>query len=522
MYKVLLVDDEILDLEGMRTFIPWEELDMEVVDAVNNGFAAYGVIENEHIDILVTDVRMPNMTGFELFKKALEKQEYLRVIFISGYQDFEYVKQALSLNAGSYVLKPTDDQELKDSLIKVKNELDLQKKRSITEQAFKEMVPIVKNEYLLKLLEGKFDSSTIDVLNQEYGMNSMVWPARVAVLESDDLSWNLNPYSDHEKHEFISGFYESVLAMCQERQIQHVCKVTQQRLALLLDSSMGLTVLHDLTAKMKIEFPFTVTVGLGGDASSMTTVQKSFRQGGEALEYKMFQGKGILIDFTEVKPVEMEDVKKLDIQLDSLLHAMSNYMLVQIYDEIESLFNVVYKLNSKFTIHNFAMYIIMKLDGYLHTMNEDLFQLLNLELKNLDILFQFETIDDIRSWLRKRVYELSETLHLKKQNKNYRLVHEIIEYVNERLHENISLRDVANQFSFSPNYLGYLFKEETDQNFTDYVIMCRMDRAREMLIESKLKIYEIADQVGYRYLPYFSRQFKETYGMTPMEYRRRG
>ncbi|MGV2786904.1 helix-turn-helix domain-containing protein, partial [Clostridium perfringens] len=87
--------------------------------------------------------------------------------------------------------------------------------------------------------------------------------------------------------------------------------------------------------------------------------------------------------------------------------------------------------------------------------------------------------------------------------------------------ENITLRDMANRFSFSPNYLGVLFKEETGHNFSDYVIKLRMERARDLLKTTKLKIYEIASQTGYQYLPYFSRQFKEMYGMTPLEYRRK-
>lgn len=140
--------------------------------------------------------------------------------------------------------------------------------------------------------------------------------------------------------------------------------------------------------------------------------------------------------------------------------------------------------------------------------------------KNLDVVLQFETLEDIFLWLRRRVYEISEHLHNKKRSKNGRLIQEIVEDVRGRLNESITLRDIANRFSFSPNYLGLLFKEETGQNFSDYVIAMRMEKARDLLVNTKLKIYEIASQAGYQYLPYFSRQFKDTYGMTPLEYRR--
>lgn len=175
LYKVLLADDEILDLEGMRKFIPWQEMGLEVVEAVNNGFAACEVIEREHIDILVTDIRMPNMSGLELAKKALEKQENLRIIFVSGHQDFNYVKQAISLNAHGYVLKPMDDKELIESLNKLCLDLNRKKKVRDTEEAYKQMVPIVKNEYLMQLLDGPGESNASELLEKEYQMDSLDW-----------------------------------------------------------------------------------------------------------------------------------------------------------------------------------------------------------------------------------------------------------------------------------------------------------------------------------------------------------
>lgn len=519
MYKVLLADDEILDLEGMRTFIPWDDLGMKVVHSVNSGFAALKVMETEKIDILVTDVRMPNMSGLELTKKALEKWKDLRVIFVSGHQDFNYVKQALSLSACSYVLKPMDDNELIDSLIKLKYELDMEKKRHVTELAFKQMIPIVKNGYMLQLLEGSFDQNMLDVLNRDYGMSDFDWPGRVSVLEIDDLSWKLNLYTSNERHELLSDFFETVLSLCQKRNMKHVCKISNQRIALLFEKNMDFSVVRELIKQEK--YPFTITVGMGANATGFAMLQDSYRQALEALDYKMFHGKGKLIEIEEVRSVVMEETKKLDIQLDTLLSAMSNYDLVTIHDEIEKLFKLAMNLNSKFSIHNFAMYIVMKLDSHLHTINEDLFLLLDIELKNLDILQQFETIDDIHSWLRMRVFEISEMLHNKKEKKNWKLVQDIIGYARERLHKNITLRDVANHFSFSPNYLGHLFKEETEKNFSEYMITLRMEKACELLKDSNQKIYEVADKVGYQYIPYFSRQFKETFGITPLEYRRK-
>ncbi|CAM4323062.1 two-component system response regulator YesN [Paenibacillus endophyticus] len=512
MYKVLLADDERLDLEGMRTFIPWQDLGMEVVAGVMNGFDACKVLDTEKVDIIVTDVRMPNMTGLELARRALERSKDIKIIFVSGYQDFSYVKQALSLNAVNYVLKPMDDQELIDSLLKVRGDLDEERQR---QDAYWQMVPIVKNEYLLQLLEGTSSQKTIEVLSQEYEMDRFHFPGIAAVLEIDDRSWKPNEENQTETDEM-----QQVVALCRELGVRQICKINKTRIALLIEHSEGESIPEQVVHQVKRKLAFSITAGVGDSCGTIGELSQSYKQAVEALDLKMFYGKGRVIGHGEVRPSEKEDVKHLDAKLEALFGAMSSYELVRIHDELDELFQVAKSLKSKLTLRNYALYIVMKLDNYLQRTNENVYQLLGLELNNYDIMMQFETINDIHLWLRRRVYEISETLQMNKQKKNWKLIKQIIDFMKERTHDNITLRDLAEQFSLSPNYLGLIFKEETGKNFSEYFIQLRMEKACELLKSTNLKIYEIADRVGYRHLPYFSRQFKEMYGMTPLEYRR--
>lgn len=525
MYKVLLADDEMLDLEGMKQFIPWSELNMEIVGAVTNGFSACELMDHEEVDILVTDVNMPNMSGLELARNALNKKHDVRIIFVSGYQDFHYVKQALSLKAVSYVLKPMDDSELIASLQKIRQDLDAERTRKAAEETYHHILPMAKNDLMIRLLEGELswnESESFQRLVASYGVNTWNWPLHIAVIELDDLGWNFTDTDQVANAELFRSFWYEMSKLGEQFQLPHMSKLSSHRIILFIHEEKIEPCIALMRQVTEERFHRTMTVGLGTAAAHIDQLAISYQQSLKAIEGKMFFGKGSLIRYTEDDHNPgMIDVSILDVHLDALFKAMTQYELVHIHDQIENVFQSVSDFRSKYTIHNLAMYMVWKLDQYLRTMNENLFDMLGLELHNLNILLQFDTIRDIRSWFVLKVYDISEQLRHKSNSKNNKLIQDMMKTMKARMSENLTLKDIAVQYSFSPNYLGFLFKEEVGKTFSEVLIQLRMQRARELIKDPTMKIYEIADQVGYRYLPYFSRQFKETFGMTPMEMRKR-
>jgi two-component system response regulator YesN len=523
MYKVLLVDDEELDLEGMKRFIPWSELGMEVKGSVNNALSACEIIDEHPIDILVSDVNMPYMSGLELARIALERKPNMRIIFVSGYQEFSYVQQALSLKAYNYVLKPMDDNELVTSLLKVKQDLDEENKQREVEEAYQQMIPIAKSDFLIRLLEGVEldDSFSMKKLLFYYGFNQLKWPIRVAIMELDNQSWRQAGCSPMQR-EWTRTSLQRMHTAIQEIGMNPYCKLSSQRIAILLEDRDISHTLKSLYDTVQLHMPVSITTGLGEPVQSIEQLHESYRQAIEAVEGKMFLGKGSIIKYEEVSAEPgLLDARLLDSRMKALLKAMEEYELVQIYDEFENLFQSAASLRSKFTVHNMSSYIIWKLDQYLSEMNEDLFELLGIDIHHLDILMQLETISDIRSWLVQRIYEISERLQKKSITKESKFIQSVIKSIKDRLSENITLKDIAQQFSFSPSYMGFLIKEKSGHTFNELLVQLRMEKACELLSQPGIKIYEVADQAGYRYLPYFSRQFKEKFGMTPMEYRKK-
>ncbi|MFH0070864.1 response regulator, partial [Peribacillus sp. NPDC056705] len=381
MYKVLLVDDEELDLEGMRRFIPWSELGMEVKGSVNNALTACEIMEKEAIDILVSDVNMPYMSGLELARMALERKPNIRIIFVSGYQEFSYVQQALSLNAYSYVLKPMNDSELISSLLKVKRDLDEEMKQREVEIAYREMIPIVKSDILIRLLreEETQDSEGLSKLTSSCGLDTMAWPIRVVVMELDNLQWRKGGHFSSQR-EMSRIFLQQVHEVIQHLGVAPYCKLSSQRVALLLDEGSMETTVNRLYEAIRNNNGISITTGVGELAHAIDQLQLSYSQAIEAVEGKMFLGKGSVIKFEDVRTEPgMLDSRMLDVHMNALLTAMEGYELVRICDEIEQMFGSIKNLRSRFSVHNMSNYIIWRLDQYLSGRNEDLFELLGME-----------------------------------------------------------------------------------------------------------------------------------------------
>ncbi|MHA6532005.1 response regulator [Paenibacillus sp. BAC0078] len=519
MYKVLLVDDELLDLEGLQRFMDWDGLGMEVCAAASSGFEALEVLESQDVDIIVTDIRMPIMSGMELARRALELSPKLKIVFVSGYEDFQYAKQAISMNASGYVLKPMDDEDMRRTLEEVRETLDREGEHSHLQRCFSESEPLVKRELFLQLLDGMPDEERVLPLLKRIGITWRTTRLYTALLEPDDLSWKLNGYGDGAKADMENRLERAVELFCAEERIQ-ACRTERFHYALILEENVDSGRLRRLIEQAVSGLPLTVTIGVGPAVTSLRELPDSFQKAKHALGLKLFLGKGKLILHSDARGPISAKAKDLDSILQSLFAAMSSYRLVDVDDCNEELFVWVGNMETKLEIYQLFLHIVSKLDAYLHTINEDFYELLGLEKKHLSILYHLETIEDMKSWLRRRMFELSERLQRKRQGKKRKLVAEIEKYIEERLEHNVMLRDAANHFSFSPNHLGQIFYEETGVYFSDYVSLRRLERVKQLLGDPKLKVYEAANRVGYKNLSHFSKQFKEYYGVSPGDYRR--
>ncbi|WP_019912114.1 response regulator [Paenibacillus sp. HW567] len=516
--NVLLVDDEAIDLEWLRRRVLASGLNITVVGTASSGFNALKIMEEERIDIILSDIRMPIMTGTEFARRAKVLSPKTKIVFISGHEDFSYAKEAIEINASGYLLKPVQDKDLYEMLGSLCAQMEQEREQ---DRSFSEALSLVNKELLLRWL----DESSPDPA--EPHLRSILTPllqkgAAAAIVEIDDLEWKLRDLSEEDTRSIMRQIAELIKSFAEDAKLGTLIAVHHTRFVILaaLAQESFLPLLEELIRKVAAASPCTVTVGVGRYATKEAELHESYQQAQAALSAKWLLGKNRLIRDTTESSLRGTPGAKIEKTVDLLLEAIIQYDLVAIDDHLMELFTKDLPAGKK-DVYELIIRITSKLHADLQQQNENLYELLQWELHQPDILFQFETIHDILSWMRRRFFELSELLYVKRQRQKRKLIDEIMRYVEENLEKKITLKEVAAHFDFTPNYLGYLFKEEYGLPFSEYLNERKTSRVSELLSDPTLKIYEIAERMGYKNIIYFNRQFKQTTGMTPGEYRKK-
>ncbi|MBP1975870.1 response regulator [Cohnella thailandensis] len=518
--NVLLVDDEAIDLEWLRRrVVSHEHLPIHSVTTASSGFAALKILEQSPVDIILSDIRMPILSGTEFARQAKARNPNVHIVFISGHQDFGYAKEAIEMNASGYLLKPVEDGELNAALtgLCAKIEQERNQHNSLTET-----MSLVNQELLLRWFN---EPAPGDVETHIRALLAPVMQAgtAVAILEIDDIAWKLRQSSEDERRSWTNRASHFIRKFAQDHQLGMAMATYDYHFVIVasVQEPYFSALLEELIRAFRETFSYTVTIGTGMYTTEFDKLHDSYRQARAALSIKWILGKNRLIqDASEWRPKE-RIASNLEEIVDRMLKAMLEYDLTAIDDCLLQLFDGDSPPSQKNEIYDLIIRITSKLHADLRQMNEHLYEILNWDSHQPFVLFQFETVHDILSWLRRRFFELSELLYMKRQKQKRKLIAEITEYVQGRLEQKITLNEVAARFNFTPNYLGQLFKAETNSLFSDYLNELRMKRVCELLEDPTKKVYEIAEQVGYKNIIYFNRQFKQVMGMSPGEYRKK-
>ncbi|WP_187274345.1 response regulator [Paenibacillus sp. N3.4] len=537
--KVMVIEDEPIVIKGLHVLIPWEEYGFEWLPPAENGRKALEQMASAPPNLIIVDCQMPIMGGVELLTEIRNRKWSIKSIILSGHDEFDYVRQALQLGASDYLLKPPDTDMLLDVLIKIKKEWEEENKRN---RQLQENLPLIRDRFVRTLLEGARINEKLFMEKTAYlKVPLTLQPFRMVLLQIEqdpEIVRNYN-YEDQQLMNFaIQNIAEETL---QDWENKCIFLELPDRFAIIVNMTFSMEELHRdlrlLAANIRQTLKYFVTIGIGGLCEQLVLDGKmAYEQAKTALEYKYYTGPNEVIFIDDVDWEASKGKRKNDEQEPPMMETSAIEETSSAHERLRMALKIGNFQELELWMHSFFTDLQEREITIPLTKTESLKAMISgasviselhpkmqldhlLTAEQIQLVLSAATLEELsqicKTFLR---YLLQLTVDLRKSGRN-NVVEAAKAILETQYASNLSLDTIAKEVFVSPVYLSFLFKQVEGVNLTDYVTHVRMDKAKELLLGSNLKTYEIANRVGYQDEKYFSRLFKKRIGMTPTEFR---
>ncbi|MFV0313973.1 MAG: response regulator [Anaerotignum sp.] len=526
-YKILLVDDE----EEVRTSIikkiEWDQTGFRVIGDAENGRDALEKIELLEPDVVLTDIRMPYLDGLDLAEQIRKLRPSIKIIIFSGYDDFEYAKQAISLNITEYILKPVNAKELTEILKRTKESLDEEIERLRGETALKESylknLSILRENFLGNLVKGKVKSEEIILNMKQYQLPLLDGNCWVA------MKLNMKKVSIEQSGLQERGLLEVSVRHLLEEKLQHwngfvmfqrpsgLCGMVAMKDEEEITKLM--TILEDACRESKRILNYPLSIGIGFVVDKLEDIEASYSGAREAVEYSKIAGNVIYIN-------DVEPVRGSILRLDEKAEARLNYAL-RFGDEesiISCVEDIAQKMNRVGLRHSGVQaYVIGILNAVLSVVQKyelDETLIFGEYADYSGVISGIVSSKELSDWLKAISFSISACLTKERVGSTKALIREAKRYIEENYtNSELSLETISTHLHMSTTYFSTVFKREVGESYTSYLTGVRLEQATRLLKDTDDKTYSIAAKVGYDEPNYFSYVFKKRYGVSPNKFR---
>lgn len=543
MVKVYLVEDEIIIRQSIKNSIDWEKEGYEFVGDASDGELALPVILKEKPDILITDIRMPFMDGLELSRMVKAELPDIKIVILSGYDDFEYAKQAIKIGVAEYLLKPVSSAVLLEHLSeiaeKVRDEREDLALKKVYYQEMQENEELIKMKFLGELISGKLSLADAMEKGKRFHMN-LSGPFYRIIL----FKFIQEDHVQAEQSEAMAEAYEAVGNYVDGLKDAFRFQRGVEGWAFLLTSveeDMEAQTERFIEGLKEVIAPFEALTwfgGIGSEAARLRELRYSFREADKAFAGRFVQEPNQIISVEQLNYEQLDNEFDTNIfgEINQFNQIITRFLSSGSREEVESFVGALFTEISEdhFRSLMIRQYIIMDIyatvlafckklrkdtgaDGEAAGQMESLRE--NEEILKRAVLTA-ESVDDIKDYigtLLDHVIELRNTLSGRRYSDIIRTARKRIEQ--DYMSEDISLNTVAAEVCMSPSYFSSVFSKEMGKTFIEYLTEVRMEKAKQYLVCSSMKTSEISYEVGYKDPHYFSYIFKKTQGCTPKEYR---
>jgi two-component system response regulator YesN len=532
-YKLILVDDEEEVRKGVLQKIQWESHGFEVIGEAENGKEALEMIEKSLPDVILTDIKMPFMDGLELAKVIRERYPTVKIIVITGFDEFEYAHKAIKLHVNEYVLKPISAQELIDVLIKVKNQIDeeIAEKENIDalREYYRKSIPILKEKFLTSLLTSTMERGEIKERAESYGLNlnGTAYVSSVLSIDSNSEDLSIKLYEERELLKFavlniveeIIGKHNSGTAFLHNEQVAIITVFRDNDRDTVINKTFSM--LEEIRQTVNKFLKVTMTIGVGNICSDIILINRSYQNAVTALDYKIFMGNNRIIWIEDIEPKSLEKIVFDELKEHDLSSAIKVGTEEEIISTIERLFQELTEIKAAFK--DYQIYLMEMLTTILKAARSSGVDIDNIFGINENLFAEFykhNSIEEVQKWFKSISIRIMKHIVKDRYDTSALLVEKAKKYAEENYHEaDITINKICDYLHISPTYFSFIFKRETKTTFINYLTQVRMDAAKELLRTTSMKSFEIAEKVGYSEPNYFSYSFKKKFGLSPSEYR---
>lgn len=536
MHQLLIVDDQPDLVDDLAEMLPWSSIGIGTIHRAYSAPEALEIVMSHPIDIVITDIRMPGMSGLDLIERIRTSWKKIRCILLSGYDDFEYAKRAMQHQANDYLLKPADDKELLEAVSRAIKDIEEQwKDVSSLRNALhsvKKNLPILRNHLLLGLLEGHRADDFRDKSEMLEIPFTEKLPVYMMLLRLEDYfdkyaaqDASLMEYAVTNIAEEIFGDdfhlwqtkdmhgYLVFLIQQKKRQATEDLSIKEQ-----IEMKASL-----LQHNVKLYLKGTVSVLISNSGNVPGDVSRLYEQSVESFRQRIGSEREFLLSISN----ELDNPQEQS--ANSLTHLYDPPMLVHLLEagqwlaleaKLEAIFSELEQKWSHSHEHILETYfmIVSSFSFSIHKNKKWMSEIMGEDFQKLVSGPQFHTIQQLRDWTRRILASYRKDMETESQDSRSNTIRQVQEYVQGHLGE-ASLQSIAAHVYLNPSYLSKIYKLETGEGISDFLFRLKMEQATHMLRNSNEKIYEIAGGLGYVKTSYFIKVFKEKYGMTPQEYR---
>lgn len=534
MYQILIVDDHTHLVESLSITIPWQELGIEKVHKAFCAEEAFELLHEYPIDILLTDIRMPGMSGLEMLAQVRNIWKNIQCIIMSGYDDFDYAKEALLQKAVDYLLKPVEEEELINSVINaiatIRKEWEEIASYQQAVMALHNHLPQLRSEFLNELLRGRrMSNHSITEKIQTFEIPFQIDDRFVLILirmESDFYEYD--DANSLSLFEYAIGNIAEELFRDQYSSLH--CKDSYEYLTFLVQcpqesdlERLELLSKH-LQANVKKYLKGKISFLIGSRGLFPEDVHDSYQQCLSAFRKYISDDREICIRLTSTdRQVLVKQIRSL-YELPHLEQLLEMGRWKEAEQKIDNVFTELadiefesaqeYRLEAYFAIANSFSFIAHK-SGYLV---EELFEH---HVNHIVGGYSFRSLLQFKEWAFHLLQSLKNKTEIEKLDIRALLVRQVQEYIESHLSQDVSLQAIADHVHLNPNYLSTIYKTQMGEGISDYLYNLRMEKSAYYLQNTGEKIYEISARLGFQNTNYFIKVFKKYYDSTPQEYRER-